>query len=89
MRYIHSEERLPILDNGERLSFFFIAGIVGVFGGFWRNPVAHNIMKEHDQRTNSRNAKRISINTSNMTTEEEKYCVGPATPEFLDANLNP
>lgn len=24
MRYIHSEERLPILDNGERISFFFM-----------------------------------------------------------------
>jgi hypothetical protein len=32
MRYIHSEERLPILDNGERLSFCEFGGLEGEAG---------------------------------------------------------
>jgi hypothetical protein len=56
MRYIHSEERLPILDNGERLSFCEFGGLEGEAGRTQSlDPRTHSIFDNEKKYTLSRN----------------------------------
>jgi hypothetical protein len=83
MRYIHSEERLPILDNGERLSFCEFGGLEGEAGRTQSlDPRTHSIFN------NEKNIYPLEPTTKNQNRHEKETCVdrrlaSPGICEFL------
>jgi hypothetical protein len=78
MRYIHSEERLPILDNGERLSFCEFGGLEGEAGRTQSlDPQTHSIFD---------NEKNIHPHetTTKINIDMEGGLCGPATRSARD-----